>query len=87
MYCIFVCAGAVTLAGIMSALRKTGRALNESRIVCVGAGSAGLGVCNTIAYGMMKLRKNLSETSLMLFHSDEAHGLDTRGSDIQVLDA
>ncbi len=50
-----VCAGAVTLAGIMSALRKTGRALNESRIVCVGAGSAGLGVCNTIAYGMIKL--------------------------------
>ena len=47
------CAGAVTLAGLLAALRRTKMPLTECRIVCLGAGSAGLGVCNTLVYGVL----------------------------------
>lgn len=37
--------GSVTVAGILSAIRNSGGNIKDSRIVCAGAGSAGLGVC------------------------------------------
>eukprot|EP00753_Platysulcus_tardus_P020541 PLAT8194.3.p1 GENE.PLAT8194.3~~PLAT8194.3.p1 ORF type:complete len:349 (-),score=186.00 PLAT8194.3:111-1106(-) len=48
--------GAVTLAGIMGALRAGGSSADElwkQRIVVVGAGSAGLGVADTMRQGMV----------------------------------
>jgi hypothetical protein len=47
--------GTVTLAGILCALRKKGlqfEDLAKQRIVCLGAGSAGLGVVNSLLYAM-----------------------------------
>lgn len=48
--------GAVVLAGIYSSLRKLGKPLSsliDQRIVCLGGGSAGLGVCNAIFNAMV----------------------------------
>jgi len=52
--------GAVTVAGLLSACRAAGTALRDARVVCAGAGSAGLGVCEQIMLGMME--EGLSET-------------------------
>jgi malate dehydrogenase (oxaloacetate-decarboxylating)(NADP+) len=46
--------GAVTLAGILSALRITGQPLGEQRVLFVGAGCAGRGIADMIATGMME---------------------------------
>lgn len=51
--------GCVALAGILSALRSVGfddplKALSQQRIVMCGAGSAGLGVAETIVHAMTK---------------------------------
>lgn len=48
--------GAVALAGLLSSLGARGLSydnLAKEKIVCVGAGSAGIGVCDTIAAGMV----------------------------------
>ena len=45
--------GAVTLAGILSALRITGQTLAEQRVVFLGAGSAARGIADSIVSGMM----------------------------------
>ena len=44
---------AVTLAGIYSALRLTGKALNEQRVLFLGAGEAGTGIGNLVAAAMV----------------------------------
>jgi len=41
--------GAVILAGLINALKVTGVPLKDQRIVSMGAGSAGVGVCKQIA--------------------------------------
>jgi malic enzyme len=44
--------GAVTLAGVYSALRISGQALQDQRIVILGAGAAGLGIAREIKTGL-----------------------------------
>ena len=46
--------GAVALAGILSALRITGQALVDQRVVFLGAGSAARGIADAIVAGMMQ---------------------------------
>jgi malate dehydrogenase (oxaloacetate-decarboxylating)(NADP+) len=56
--------GAVALAGVICALRAQNlppAALTEQRIVCLGAGSAGLGVCSSLVMGMEQ--EGLSQVS------------------------
>ncbi|KAG0266501.1 Malic enzyme [Actinomortierella ambigua] len=51
---------AVALAGVLAALKARGKAitdLNEERIICVGAGSAGVGVCEGIIDCMVEQGK------------------------------
>lgn len=45
--------GSVTLSCLMSAARNAGKELKDLRILCAGAGSAGLGVCDQIVKGMV----------------------------------
>ena len=46
--------GAVILAGIISAMRKTGSAVKDQRAVFMGAGSAGVGVAKQIVEYFIK---------------------------------
>lgn len=70
---------AITLAGILASLKARGRSqetLNEERIICVGAGSAGVGVCEGIidamvAQGKVKSRQEAYSSIWML----DQHGL------------
>jgi malate dehydrogenase (oxaloacetate-decarboxylating)(NADP+) len=57
--------GAITLSGIFSSLKARGfefKDLVNERIVCVGAGSAGVGVCETIVEAMVRLGSLNSKT-------------------------
>ena len=45
--------GCVTLAGILAASQTAGSHIKETKVMCVGAGSAGLGVCTAIKEGMV----------------------------------
>jgi malate dehydrogenase (oxaloacetate-decarboxylating)(NADP+) len=45
---------AVVLAGLYSALRITGTALRESRILCLGAGEAATGICDLVVAALAK---------------------------------
>jgi len=70
---------AVALAGVLAALKARGKAiddLNEERIICVGAGSAGVGVCEGIVdcmveQGKVKSREEAYSKIWML----DQHGL------------
>lgn len=46
--------GSVTLSGVMSAVKITNQNLKDIKVLCAGAGSAGLGVCDQIVEGMME---------------------------------
>jgi malic enzyme len=53
----------VTLAGMLTSMRALGKpieAIRDQRIVCLGAGSAGLGVCNAIMMARLSLSLSLS---------------------------
>ncbi|KAI8987701.1 hypothetical protein BDF20DRAFT_910271 [Mycotypha africana] len=70
---------AITLAGILASLKARGRpaeALNEERIVCVGAGSAGVGVCEGIIDAMVSQGKVKSrEEAYSRIYMLDQHGL------------
>jgi malic enzyme len=42
----------VTLGGLLAAHRITGSVFKNAKVFCVGAGSSGVGVCNTLIDGM-----------------------------------
>lgn len=46
--------GVVTLAGVLSAVKISGQELKDVRVLCAGAGSAGLGVCQQLMDGMIE---------------------------------
>ncbi|KAJ8607738.1 hypothetical protein CTAYLR_008595 [Chrysophaeum taylorii] len=46
--------GCVTLAGLLSAARNAGTSITDIKVLCAGAGSAGLGVCAQIVDGMVE---------------------------------
>jgi malic enzyme len=50
--------GAVTFAGVLSALRVTGERLIDQRIVVLGAGAAGLGIARQIKVGLAQAGVN-----------------------------
>lgn len=75
--------GAVTLAGLLSAVKLQGGNLTETRVLCAGAGSAGLGVCSQLLEGMVAggLERDIAQTRFMLCtdkgiigRPDGAHG-------------
>eukprot|EP01147_Barroeca_monosierra_P007164 gene7164-9645_t len=68
--------GAVALAGLLAALRRTQTRLVDSEIVCVGAGSAGIGVCNMLADAMIRSGLSAAEAYNRFWLVDE-HGLIT----------
>jgi malate dehydrogenase (oxaloacetate-decarboxylating)(NADP+) len=73
--------GAVVTAGIYSSLRKMGKpleALKEQRIVCLGGGSAGLGVCFAIFNAMVSLGLSADEAAARFWIVDR-DGLITAG--------
>ena len=53
--------GCVALSGLMSAARNSGSKLTDMRILCAGAGSAGLGVCSQLVDGMVEAGLSRSE--------------------------
>lgn len=52
--------GSVCLSGLLSCVKNSGSKLVEARVLCAGAGSAGLGVCSQLVEGMIEA--GLSET-------------------------
>ncbi|MGQ3891233.1 NAD-dependent malic enzyme [Legionella sp. CNM-4043-24] len=66
--------GAVTLAAILAACKKTGRPLPEQRILVFGAGSAGTGISDQLLDAMMRLGLS-KEEALQRFWLIDRHGL------------
>jgi malate dehydrogenase (oxaloacetate-decarboxylating)(NADP+) len=66
--------GSVTVAGLFSALRLTGAKLKDQKVLFLGAGSAGLGIANTIAAAMQLegLSEKEAADRISLF---DVHGL------------
>jgi len=46
--------GCVTLSALMSSARNAGSSITDMRVMCAGAGSAGLGVCELLVEGMIE---------------------------------
>jgi malate dehydrogenase (oxaloacetate-decarboxylating)(NADP+) len=63
--------GAVALAGILSALRITGASLAEQTVLFLGAGSAGIGIAETLATAMTQqgLSREQARSRLWLFNT------------------
>ncbi|UCH62550.1 MAG: NAD-dependent malic enzyme [Fidelibacterota bacterium] len=62
--------GAVTLAGLLGALRITKQPLSEQRIVFLGAGEAGIGIAEAIMTGMKEEGLSDEEAKQRFWHVD-----------------
>ncbi len=69
---------AVTLAALLSALRQTGKPLRDQRIVLLGAGSAGAGICQLVLNEMTAQGMSDHEAR-RCFWSIDSKGLVYRG--------
>lgn len=77
--------GAVTLAGIISALRSRGSSPEElvnERILVVGAGSAGLGVTNSLAWTTVTQFNVRHAEAFKQFYLVDQHGLIGNGRSV-----
>lgn len=70
--------GAVTLAALLAATGVTKSKLSEQRILCFGAGSAGLGICNQLRDVMVQLDGLDRESANSRFYVVDRHGLLTK---------
>jgi malate dehydrogenase (oxaloacetate-decarboxylating)(NADP+) len=70
--------GAVALAGMLGALRVTGRPLAEQRVLFVGAGSAARGIADTIVAAAMETDGLGREEARRLIWMVDSQGLVTR---------
>lgn len=64
----------MALSGVLSALRAAGlpqSALTQQRIVILGAGTAGLGVANSIKYGMQQMGLSAQQASQRFWMVDQ----------------
>jgi malic enzyme len=64
----------MALSGVLSALRASGQpqsALVNQRIVVLGAGTAGLGVANSIKYGMQQMGLSAKKASQRFWLLDQ----------------
>lgn len=66
--------GAMALAGLISACRKTGQSLTKQTVVLVGAGAGGVGVASTIKAGMIDAGLTEQQARARIFLVD-IHGL------------
>lgn len=69
---------AVALAGLLGALRMTGRPLREQTLLFLGAGEAGVGIGDLIASAMVDAGSTLEEARQRCWFVD-SHGLIVRG--------
>jgi malate dehydrogenase (oxaloacetate-decarboxylating) len=66
--------GAMALAGLISACRKTGQKLTEQIVVLVGAGAGGVGVASAIKAGMIEAGLSEQQARAQIYLID-IHGL------------
>src|SRR5437660_9058242 len=62
--------GSVTLAGLLAALKVKGGKVRDQRILCLGAGSAGIGIGGLIASAMMQEGLSLREAQARIWLFD-----------------
>jgi malate dehydrogenase (oxaloacetate-decarboxylating) len=67
--------GAVTLAGIMSAIGVTRSTLADQRYIIYGAGSAGLGIAHQLRDGIVQINRIPADKANEQFYLIDKHGL------------
>ena len=73
--------GAVALAGLLAAMRVTGRSLSEQKIVFCGAGSAAVGIADMICAGIADEHDLTTEQARKLVWMCDSRGLVTTTRD------
>ena len=62
--------GAVTLAGLLTAMKVLGSRVDEQRIVILGAGSSAIGICNQIVAAMVQAGRTQHDAKQQLWLID-----------------
>lgn len=76
-------AAAVTLAALLSAVRISGSRLSDQRVVLIGAGSAGIGICDLIVAALHENSLSAESARSGLWLVDRQGLLHTSTSDVQ----